>query len=258
MTDERAVLTEKRGHVFLITLNRPAVLNAINQVEMDQLVDALDEFSAEPQLRVAVISGAGRAFCAGMDVSAFGEGAIELSEESGFNRLARHPVDKPLIAAVHGVAFGGGAEIAFSCDIIVADETARFALPEVTLGIIAGGGGVLRAARALPAKIAAEFALTGAPMQAADAARWGMVNRLVPAGTAVDAAIELAERIAANAPLAVRASKRLLRVSAEGDGETDEGWAANQREVEAITGSNDAAEGFTAFLAKRPPEWTAT
>jgi crotonobetainyl-CoA hydratase len=254
------VLFERDGHIAVIILNRPDSLNSVNASLATGLGTALEELANDPLLRVGVITGNGRAFCAGMDLKAFaaGESVDPIGHpEWGFGGIVEHFVDKPLIAAVNGAAYGGGAEIALACDLIVADEEARFALPEVTRGLFAAAGGVIRLSRQLPQKVALELILTGRPLTARDAAGWGLVNRVAPAGTSLEVALALAHEIAANAPLGVQASKRLVHETATLSSWDHDTWALNQKEMDAVFSSEDAHEGAVAFAEKRSPVWRA-
>ncbi len=259
MTDPAATL-ERHGHVGLITLNRPGALNAVNSALCTDAGRALAEVAADPSLRVAVITGAGRAFCAGADLKEVAAGRpIEADghPEWGFAGLTRHYVDKPVIAAVNGFALGGGAEIVLACDLAVIDERASLGLPEVTRGLFAGAGGVIRLQRQIPLKIALQVALTGQPLDARTAHHWGLVNEVAPAGTAVARALALAELIAANAPLAVRVSKRVVhRTAALGSDWDDAVWQVNEEAAAQVLGSDDAREGPRAFAEQRDPVWT--
>ncbi|MEV5843571.1 crotonase/enoyl-CoA hydratase family protein [Streptomyces sp. NPDC051985] len=258
-TDEPTPVTrlERRGAVALITLNRPRALNAVTAEVSAALGAALEEFAADPALRVAVLTGAGRAFCAGMDLkeAAAGRDVMDpLHPEWGFAGLVRHPVGKPLIAAVNGPALGGGAEIVLACDLVVADENATFGMPEVHHGLYPAAGGVLRLQHRVPRNIAREIALTGTPVDAATAARWGLFNKVAPAGKSVDVALELAEQVAAGAPLALDAIKRLM---SWGEAEAEAAaWVENDRVFQDILASDDAHEGPRAFAEKRTPRWT--
>lgn len=179
------VTLERRGAVALITLNRPRALNAVNADLSAALGTALEEFDADTDLRVAVVTGAGRAFCAGMDLKEAAAGRSvndPLHPEWGFAGIVRHPVGKPLVAAVNGPALGGGAEIVLACDLVVADENATFGMPEVHHGLFPAAGGVLRLQHRVPRNIAREIALTGTPVDAATGARWGLFNQIAPAG----------------------------------------------------------------------------
>ncbi|MGV9339991.1 crotonase/enoyl-CoA hydratase family protein [Streptomyces sp. NPDC003688] len=248
---------ERRGTTALITFNRPDALNAVNSEVSAAVGAALEEFAADPDLRVAVVTGSGRAFCAGMDLKEAAAGRDVLDPrhpEWGFAGLVRHPLDKPLIAAVNGPALGGGAEIVLACDLVVADENATIGQPEVRHGLFPAAGGVLRLQQRVPRNIALELALTGAPLDAATAARWGLVNRVAPAGKSVDVALELAEQVAAGAPLALRAVKHLMTYGENAD--EARAWTENERVWQEISASDDALEGPRAFAEKRAPRWT--
>jgi crotonobetainyl-CoA hydratase len=254
-----ATLTKRDG-VAIISLNRPKALNAVN-AELSTIVGAaLAELDADPSLRVGVITGNGRAFCAGADLKAIaaGESLAALGHEDwGFAGIAEHYVEKPLIAAVNGFALGGGTEIVLACDLAVMSEAASLGLPEVKRGLFAGAGGLIRLPRQLPFKLAMEAALTGEPVPAATALRYGLVNRLVPADQVLPAALELAAAICANAPLAVAASKRIVhRASAAGSDWDTDVWAANAEAIRTVFASDDAMEGARAFGEKRLPRWT--
>ncbi len=254
------VLLVREGAVLIITINRPAVRNAFNQATAQGVADAVDLLDNDPNIVVGIITGAGGNFSSGMDLKAFAQSApgdrpSEIAGR-GFGGITERPPVKPLIAAVEGYALAGGCELALACDLIVAADSARFGLPEVTRGLVAGSGGAIRLARRIPVQIALEYALTGAHMTAADAHRWGLVNRLVAHGGAVDEARILATQIAANAPLSIAATKRIVVQSA--DWSMDQAWV-NQREiVDAVLRSNDAAEGALAFAEKRAPRWTGS
>jgi enoyl-CoA hydratase len=239
--------------VLAITLDRPTKRNAVDGATSRALAAALDRLDADPDLAVGVLTGAGGTFCAGMDLKAFLDGDAPEVPGRGFGGLTQAPPSKPLIAAVEGYALAGGCELVLACDLVVAAEDAIFGLPEVGLGLIAGSGGLLRLPHRVPRVVAAELALTGDRFGAQDGHRWGLVNRLVPPGTARDAAVELAARIARNAPLAVAATKRLLAAS---DLPADEAWARQEDELVAIKASADAQEGARAFAERRPPRWT--
>lgn len=208
MADE--VLTERVGRVLVLTLNRPRVRNAVDEATAHAVAAAADLLDTDDDLVVGVLTGAGGTFCAGMDLKAFLAGEIPRIEGRGLAGIAITPPRKPVIAAVEGFALAGGCEIALACDLIVAARDAHFGLPEVTRSLVAGGGGLLRLPERIPAGIAVEYALTGESFGAEDAARWGLVNRLTEPGGALDGALALAGRIAANGPLAVQASKDIL------------------------------------------------
>ncbi|WP_158890877.1 crotonase/enoyl-CoA hydratase family protein [Amycolatopsis anabasis] len=247
------------GHVGVITLNRPRSMNAINAAMSVAVQEAVEELESDPGLRVGVLTGAGRAFCAGADLKEVAAGRPLIAREQrerGFGGFMKSGLTKPLIAAVNGYALGGGTELVLACDLAVMSETATLGLPEVTRGIIAAGGGLLRLGKRVPLSIALEAAMTGAPITADAALRWGLVNRVVPPAEVLDAAIELAGVIAANAPLAVQASKRLLYQARElGSDFEQAAWAASDAEAKAIMRTADAKEGPRAFVEKRAPRW---
>lgn len=250
---------ERRGHVAVITLNRPKAMNAVNSAMSLAVGTHLEELRHDPDLRVGVVTGAGRAFCAGADLKEIARGtsvAAPGHEDWGFAGITRHFVDKPLVAAVNGYAMGGGTEIALACDLVVASSGATFGLPEVRRGLMAAAGGLIRLQRQLPLKIAMEIALTGDEVPAGVAHRYGIVNRVVEADDVLEAALEVASKIAENAPLSVQASKRLLAGWHDQDSTWKSGsWVANSAEADAVFASNDAREGATAFAEKRPPVW---
>lgn len=254
-------LTERRGNVLLITLNRPEARNAVNAAVSTALGDALHAAQQDPEVRAVVLTGAGQTFCAGADLKAISrrENIFHPDHaEWGFAGYVQHVIDKPIIAAVNGTALGGGTEIALASDLVVAEERTTFGLPEVKRGLIAGAGGVFRIVDQLPRKVAMELILTGEPMSAADALRWGLINEVVPDGTVVDAALALAERITVNAPLAVWASKRVARGVDDGTVPDEQaGWNRTIREMGAVLRSKDAREGPLAFAEKRQPVWKA-
>jgi enoyl-CoA hydratase len=252
--DASPVRVERPGHgVLVITLDRPAKRNAVDGHASRAVAAALDELDTDPDLAVGVLTGAGGTFCAGMDLKAFLDGDAPEVPGRGFGGLTQAPPAKPLIAAVEGYALAGGCELVLACDLVVAAEDAVFGLPEVGLGLIAGSGGLLRLPHRVPRAVAAELALTGDRFGAQDGHRWGLVNRVVASGTARDEAVELAERVARNAPLALAATKRLLAAS---DLPDDEAWARQQTELDAVKATADAQEGARAFAERRPPEWT--
>ena len=256
MSDSNAcpVLVEKRGAVLMIAINRPRQRNAVNRAVSLAIAAALDRLDADAALRIGVITGQGGCFCSGMDLKAFVDGERPELEGRGFAGATERSTNKPLIAAVEGFALAGGCELALACDLIVAAEDAMFGLPEVSLGLVAGSGGLVRLPRRIPEAIALEYALTGERMDAPTAHGWGLVNRLAPSGSALDAAILLAERIAANAPLAVAMTKRIMRESR--DGPADEMWQRQRPLAESVIGSADAVEGARAFAEKRIPRWS--
>ena len=254
MADE--VLRERRGHVEIVTINRPEARNAINGAVTAMMADTFDELTADPEVWVVVLTGAGeKAFSAGMDLKAFaaGEPAALSGERGGFAGIVKRDFPKPLIAAVNGPALAGGLEIMLSCDLVVAAEHALFGIPEAKRGLIAGAGGLIRLPKRLPRAIAMEMALTGDPIDAPRALALGLINGVVPLAELMTAALALADRIAANAPLAVRHSKDVMRRAAEVSEEA--GWALNDAAVGVVFTSSDAMEGPIAFAEKRAPNW---
>ncbi|TDZ76498.1 Carnitinyl-CoA dehydratase [Mycobacteroides salmoniphilum] len=249
MADE--VLIEQRDRVLLITINRPDARNAVNRAVSQGLAAAADQLDSSDELSVAILTGAGGNFCAGMDLKAFVSGEAVLSERGlGFTNV---PPRKPIIAAVEGFALAGGTELVLSCDLVVAGRSAKFGIPEVKRGLVAGAGGLLRLPNRIPYQVAMELALTGDSFTAEDAAKYGFINRLVDDGQALDTALELAAKITANGPLAVAATKRIIIESAS--------WAPEQAFVKQgeilmpIFVSEDAREGAKAFAEKRAPVW---
>jgi enoyl-CoA hydratase len=249
-----AVLIERRERILVLTLNRPEQRNAVNAALAAGVAAGLDALDADPGLSVGVITGAGRGFCAGMDLKAFVAGESPHVPGRGFAGIAERAAAKPLIAAVEGFAVAGGLEVALACDLIVAAKGARLGIPEVKRGLVAAAGGLLRLPRGLPRNIAMELALTGDPILAQRAAELGLVNRLVEPGQALATALQLAEAIAENGPLALAASKRILTESADWP---EAEFFSRQAEISGpVLASADAREGATAFAEKRPPAWT--
>ena len=254
MADE--VLRERRGNVEILTINRPEARNAINGAVSTAMSSIMDELLSDTECWVVVITGSGdKAFSAGMDLKAFssGERGAIIGASGGFGGLTQREFPKPIIAAVNGSALAGGFEIMLSCDLVVAAEHATFGIPEAKRGLIAGAGGLIRMPKRLPMAIALELAMTGDPIDAERAYALGLVNKVVPADQLMAEAVALAERIAANAPLAVRYSKNVMKRAAEVP-ESD-GWAINTEAVGVVFTSADAMEGPTAFAEKRPPKW---
>jgi enoyl-CoA hydratase len=247
------VLTERRNGVLLITLNRPEARNAVNLPLAEGIAAALEELDNDDSLNVGVLTGAGKGFCAGMDLKAFVSGERPWVGDRGFAGIVRRASVKPLIAAIEGFAVAGGLEVALACDLIVAARGAKLGIPEVKRSLVAAGGALLRLPRSLPYNVAMELALTGDPLLAERAADLGLVNRLAEPGAAVEVALGLAGEIAANAPLALIASKRILQE--QRDWSSAEMWEAQSTISEPVFTSEDAREGATAFAEKRPPVW---
>jgi crotonobetainyl-CoA hydratase len=263
-TSDNVVVVERHDHVLLVTINRPEARNAINLAVATRLGDALQDADADPEVRAVVVTGAGdQAFCAGADLKALARGERITPAEGqraawGFAGIVRHPIAKPMIAAVNGFALGGGTEITLACDLAIACETAMFGLPEVRRGIIAAAGGAFRLLEQLPPKIAMELLLTGEPIDAARALALGLVNAVVPRDQLLDRAMAMAARIALNAPLAVQASKRIAKGIRGAERPRDDlPWQLTHEEVERVFASDDAKEGPRAFAEKRAPVWTA-
>ncbi|MGY3587654.1 enoyl-CoA hydratase [Bradyrhizobium sp. USDA 4341] len=252
MSEENPVLTEVRGPILIITLNRPEAKNAANLALSKGVAAAIDRLDADDALSVGIITGAGGTFCSGMDLKGFLKGERPSIPGRGFAGLTEAPPKKPLIAAVDGYALAGGMEIALSCDMIVANRNAKFGIPEVKRGLAAAAGGLIRMPRQMPFRVAMEFALTGEFFGAQRAYELGIINRVTD-GPALDAALELAAAIGANGPLAVKASKQVIvesRLWPE-----DQMWKKQQEIVAPVFVSEDAREGAAAFAEKRAPNW---
>lgn len=244
-----AVETSAVDEVLVITLNRPAARNAIDSAMSLGVLDALAALDGDDSLRVGVLTGAGGTFCAGMDLKAFATDGLPTRIDDVF----RKGCTKPLIAAIEGVAVGGGLEMALIADLLVASTDARFGSTEVKFGLFPGGGALLRLPRNLPQSLVAELAFTGRLLSAREALEYGLVVRVCEPGRTLDTALELAAAIARNAPLGVQAVKQLLRLA---PGRTEEeAWVEQRRLVDAVFHSEDAQEGARAFAEKRPPDW---
>ncbi|MCK9248023.1 MAG: crotonase/enoyl-CoA hydratase family protein [Solirubrobacteraceae bacterium] len=252
--DQSPLLREERDGVLLLTLNRPDVRNAVDLPMAEAMADALDHLDATPSLSVGIIAGSGRGFCAGMDLKAFADtGRRPWAGDRGFAGIVRRASDKPLIAAIEGFAVAGGLEIALACDLIVAAKGTRIGIPESKRSLVAAGGALRRLPRLLPPSLALELALTGDLITADRAYEMGAINRLVEPGETVDAARELAARIAANGPLALVASKRIVRE--QWSWTDEEFWDRQAAIVDPVMASDDAREGARAFTEKRDPVW---
>ncbi len=248
------VLVDCADHVMTITINRPQARNAIDYATSEAMVAAFEELDARADLFAGIVTGAGGTFCAGMDLKAFARGEPSPSiPPRGFAGLVRQPPHTPLIAAVEGFALGGGWEVALACDLIVAAEDAKFALPEVKRGLVAAGGALLRLPRRIPYHLAIEMIITGEWVPAKRAHDLGVVNRLAPPGGALAEARRLAAVVVANGPLAVAASKRIIMESA--DWTLADMFDRQQAISGPVRASADAKEGARAFAEKRPPVW---
>ena len=246
---------ETRGHVALITIDRPEARNAVNGDVANGIESAIDRLEEDDDVWLGVLTGAGPVFCAGADLKAINAGkAGELiTKRGGFGGIVQRERTKPIIAAVNGPALAGGTEIVLACDLVVASTEAQFGIPEVKRSLVAAAGGLFRLPEKLPPNVAMELALTGDPIDATRAHQFGLVNDLVEPGQAVEGAFHLAERIEANAPLAVRASRALLLRYEELD--LDEGIRESNVAMATLGASADFSEGLTAFIEKRPPKW---
>jgi enoyl-CoA hydratase/carnithine racemase len=255
--DHVHVLRERRGQVEIITINRPEARNAINYETSAALADAFDDVEADDDVWAVVLTGAGdKAFCAGMDLKAFagGSGGNPMGVSGGFGGVTTRDFPKALIAAVNGHALAGGFEIMLACDMVVAADHATFGIPEVKRGLVAGAGGIIRIARRVSLARALELGMTGDAIDAPTAAMLGLVNRVVPGPEVLDTAVRLAERVCEAAPLAVRATKRVIKASL--DVPESEAWTIQAEAARDVFTSPDALEGATAFAEKRKPNWT--
>lgn len=251
--DGDVVLVGTVDGVMVITMNRPHARNAINRAMSEAVAAALDELDSRADLTVGVLTGNGPSFCAGMDLKAFARGERPSIEGRGFGGLTERPPRKPLIAAVEGHALGGGFELVLACDLVVAAHGATFGLPEVQRGLLAAAGGLLRLPHRIPETVAMQLVLTGDPLPAAEAHRWGLVNEVTEDGQALHGALALATRIAANGPLAVAASKQII-VQHEQWPSADR-FRIQRTMVDPVLASADAREGAQAFAEKRRPQW---
>ncbi len=254
MSDTDPLVSERRGAVLVLRLNRPEARNALSPGLMADLGEALMVAESDPEVRAVVLTGTGdRAFCAGLDLRSFasGEPMVSDARTETFRRLLRGEVTVPMVGAANASALAGGLEILLGCDLIVVAEGARFGLPEVKRGLFAAGGGTFIGAR-IPLALALELTLTGDPFDAERAAAIGLVNAVVPADRVVEVALAYAERIAANGPLAVAATKELVR---RGVFDPAGAWSRVSELQPVIWATDDAKEGATAFIEKREPRW---
>ena len=257
--NEPEVVVERRDAVLIVRINRPEARNALNPAVMGGVGAAMAEADSTPDIRAIVLTGTGdRAFCSGMDLRAFAGGGMAPTDEQRkgmevFGRfMSRGESETPVIGAAQATALAGGFELLLACDLIVASDSAQFGVPEVKRGLFAAGGGVFLSRR-IPLAKALELTLTGDPIDAAEAARLGLINRVVPADRVIDEAVALAEKVAANGPLGVQASKKLVRMAAfEAAGDV---WKVHNELQAKVFSSEDAKEGATAFVEKRSPVW---
>jgi enoyl-CoA hydratase len=250
-----AVDVEKRGPFTVIKINRPEARNAVNGAVAQGIEEAIDAIEADDETWVGILTGEPPVFCAGADLKEINSGnaAALQTERGGFGGIVQRERTKPLIAAVDGPALAGGTEIVLSCDLVVASSSATFGVPEVKRSLVAAAGGLFRLGRKIPFNIAMELALTGDPIDATRAHHFGLVNRLVEPGQALAEAVALAEQICANAPVAVRESRRIVLEATHAP--DDVGWKMSAQGMMAAMSSEDFSEGLTAFIEKRPPQW---
>jgi enoyl-CoA hydratase len=250
------ILTETRGRVGLITLNRPKALNALNNQLLNEMMDALDAFDKDDTVGAMVITGNEKAFAAGADIKEMADKSPqEMKDEKRvvvFDRI--RSIEKPVIAAVSGWALGGGCEVALSCDMIVASESAKFGQPEITIGVIPGAGGTQRLTHAVGKALAMDMILNNRTLSAQEALEFGLVNRVVPVSDHLDEALKLADEIASRAPLAVRAAKKMIDASL--DASITNGLAEEKQAFYELFDTADQKEGMQAFIEKRKPNWS--
>jgi enoyl-CoA hydratase len=246
---------EQRGPFAVIKINRPEARNAVNAAVAEGIEAAIDKIEADDSIWVGVLTGEPPVFCAGADlkeINAGNAGGLQ-TKRGGFAGIVTRERSKPIIAAVDGPALAGGTEVVLSCDLVVASTTATFGIPEVKRSLVAAAGGLFRLGRKIPLNIAMELTLTGDPIDATRAHHFGLVNRLVEPGDALDAAIALAEQICANAPIAVRESRKIVLEATNAPDEV--GWRMSVEGMAKAMQSEDFTEGLTAFIEKRPPAW---
>lgn len=249
------ILTETRGRVGLVTLNRPEAMNALNHTLTRELMDALEAFDNDDAVGAMVVTGNQKAFAAGADIKEMADKSVqEMYDNDPIAQFGRiRAIRKPVIAAVSGWALGGGCEVAMSCDMVIASETARFGQPEITIGVIPGAGGTQRLPRAVGKAIAMEMVLNNRTLSAAEALQFGLINRIVPIEAYLDEALKLAEEVASRAPVAIRSAKKMVNQAYEqflGDALSEE-----KKEFYNLFTTEDQKEGMLAFAEKRKPEW---
>ncbi len=249
------VLVRREGRVGVIQLNRPQALNALNSALMDELVTALQEFDADPEVGCIIVTGSEKAFAAGADIKQMAQASVVEMIDSPFisywDKLAR--IAKPIVAAVSGWCLGGGCELAMACDLIVAAESAVFGQPEINLGIIPGAGGTQRLPRAVGKSIAMDMVLTGRRLSAQEALQYGLVARVLPTEGFADAAVAIGAEIAARSPIALRIAKEAVNHAFELP--LAEGIHLERRLFNMLFATADQKEGMAAFVEKRPPTW---
>jgi enoyl-CoA hydratase len=250
-----AVELTTQGPYAIVKINRPEARNAVNGAVAQGIEDAIDRIEEDDAIWLGILTGEPPVFCAGADLKEINSGnaASLATAKGGFGGIVQRERTKPIIAAVDGPALAGGTEIVLSCDLVVASTTATFGIPEVKRSLVAGAGGLFRLGRKIPLNVAMELALTGDPIDATRAHHFGLVNRLVEPGEALDAAIALAEQVCANAPVAVRESRKIVLEATHADDEI--GWKMSAAGMAKAMSSEDFGEGLTAFIEKRPPQW---
>ncbi len=250
-----AVTFEVRGHYAIITINRPQARNAVNGSVASGIEAGIDRLEESDDLWVGIITGVPPVFCAGADLKEINSGNAGglQTKRGGFAGFVQREREKPVIAAVDGPALAGGTEITLACDLIVASRSATFGVPEVKRSLVAAAGGLFRLGRKIPLNLAMEAALTGDPISAESAHHHGLVNVLVDDGEALTKAMELADRVCANAPIAVRASRKIVLEATNAP--DDVGWKMSAEGMGKAMASEDFSEGLTAFIEKRPPQW---
>jgi enoyl-CoA hydratase len=246
---------EQQGRVGVLTIRRPEARNAVNGEVASGIEAGIDRVEDDPDVWVGILAAEGPVFCAGADLKEIASGNLGrlLTERGGFGGIVRRARTKPMIAAVDGPALAGGCELVLACDLVVASRRASFGIPEVKRSLVAAAGGLFRLPRTLPRNVALELAMTGDPIDAERAHALGLVNVLADEGGALDAALALAERVCANAPVAVRESRRVVVESADLD--EDAAWKLTNEAMSVVAATEDFAEGPRAFIEKRAPEW---
>lgn len=249
------ILTETRGRVGVVTLNRPEAMNALNNTLMRELMDALESFDQDDEIRAIVVTGNQKAFAAGADIKEMADKTVhemfDVDPIAQFGRI--RAIRKPVIAAVSGWALGGGCEIALSCDMVIASETAKFGQPEITIGVIPGAGGTQRLTRAVGKALAMEMILNNRTLTAQEALQFGLINRIVPAESYLEDAMQFAEEVASRAPVAVRSGKKMINQAYERF--LDDALLEEKKEFYNLFATEDQKEGMRAFAEKRKPQW---
>ncbi len=252
-TDQPLILKERRGPILIVTINRPAMKNAVNKATAMEIAAAMDELEETDELFAGIITGAGGTFCAGADLKAARAGEKDRRTHRGGFGLFEKPPRKPVVAAVEGFALAGGFELCLSCDIIIAANNAKMGIPEVRHNLVAVGGGLFRLPKRMPYHLAMELALSGDIRPVDEFHRWGIVNRMVEPGTALDEAIAFLDKILVNGPTALSATKEIMQRSA--DWTEEEAWSAQRPIAARALESEDRQEGLKAFAEKRKPVW---